>query len=86
MVYKYKTRGTCSQMILIQAEGDTIEHVEFIGGCAGNTQGVSRLIEGMKIDEVIARLKGIQCRAGTSCPDQLATALEEMKQKQAETV
>ena len=83
MVYKYKTHGTCSQMILIQAEGDTIEHVEFIGGCTGNTQGVSRLIEGMKIDEVIAKLKGIQCRAGTSCPDQLATALEEMKQKQA---
>ena len=84
MVYKYKTHGTCSQMILIQAEGDTIEHVEFIGGCTGNTQGVSRLIEGMKIDDVIAKCKGIQCRAGTSCPDQLATALEEMKRKQAQ--
>ena len=84
MVYKYKTHGTCSQMILIQAEGDTIEHVEFIGGCTGNTQGVSRLIEGMKIDDVIAKCKGIQCRAGTSCPEQLATALEEMKQKQAQ--
>ena len=84
MVYKYKTHGTCSQMILIQAEGDTIEHVEFIGGCTGNTQGVSRLIEGMKIDDVIAKCKGIQCRAGTSCPDQLATALEEMKQKRAQ--
>ena len=84
MVYKYKTHGTCSQMILIQAEGDTIEHVEFIGGCTGNTQGVSRLIEGMKIDDVIAKCKGIQCRAGTSCPDQLAIALEEMKQKQAQ--
>ena len=83
MVYKYKTHGTCSQMILIQAEGDTIEHVEFIGGCTGNTQGVSRLIEGMKIDDVIAKCKGIQCRAGTSCPDQLETAMEEMKQKQS---
>ena len=79
MVYKYKTHGTCSQMILIQAEGDTIEHVEFIGGCTGNTQGVSKLVKGKKVDEVIARLKGIQCRAGTSCPDQLAQALEQMK-------
>lgn len=76
MVYKYKTHGTCSQMILIQAEGDTIEHVEFIGGCTGNTQGLSRLVEGMKADEVVRRLRGIQCRAGTSCPDQLARALE----------
>ena len=75
-MYSYKTRGTCSQMILIEAEGDTIEKVEFIGGCTGNTQGVARLVQGMKIDEVIARCKGIQCRAGTSCPDQLATALE----------
>ena len=82
MVYNYKTRGTCSQMILIQAEGDTIEHVEFIGGCTGNTQGVARLVKGMKVDEVIARLKGIQCRSGTSCPDQLAHALELMKAEQ----
>ena len=77
-MYSYKTHGTCSQMILIEAEGDTIEKVEFIGGCTGNTQGVARLVQGMKIDEVIARCKGIQCRAGTSCPDQLATALEKM--------
>lgn len=75
-MFKYKTHGTCSQFILIDADGDTLTHVEFIGGCAGNTQGVSRLVQGMKIDEVIARCKGIQCRAGTSCPDQLATALE----------
>ena len=77
-MYSYKTRGTCSQAILIEAEGDTIQKVEFIGGCTGNTQGVARLVQGMKIDEVIARCKGIQCRAGTSCPDQLATALEKM--------
>ena len=75
-MYKYKTRGTCSQMILIDADGDTIKHVEFIGGCHGNTQGISILVEGMKIDDVIAKCKGIQCRAGTSCPDQLARALE----------
>lgn len=84
-MYQYKTHGTCSQQILIDVDGDTIANVEFIGGCTGNTQGVSRLIEGMKIDDVIAKCKGIQCRAGTSCPDQLATALEEMKQKQAQT-
>lgn len=77
-MFSYKTRGTCSQQILIEANGDTIEKVEFIGGCTGNTQGVARLVKGMKIDEVIARCKGIQCRAGTSCPDQLATALELM--------
>ena len=77
-MFSYKTRGTCSQQILIDADGDTIRKVQFIGGCTGNTQGVARLVEGMKIEEVIARCKGIQCRAGTSCPDQLATALEKM--------
>ena len=54
-----------------------------IGGCTGNTQGVARLAEGRNIDEVIALLKGIQCRGGTSCPDQLARALEEIKQKRS---
>ena len=80
-MFRYKTRGTCSQQILIDAEGDILTHVEFIGGCTGNTQGVARLCAGMNIDEVIARCKGIQCRAGTSCPDQLATALELFKAK-----
>jgi uncharacterized protein (TIGR03905 family) len=83
-MFSYKTRGTCSQQILIEAEGDTLTHVEFIGGCTGNTQGVARLCTGMNIDEVIARCKGIQCRAGTSCPDQLATALELFKAKREE--
>ena len=54
------------------------------GGCTGNTQGVARLVKGMKIDEVIARCKGIQCRAGTSCPDQLAQALEKYKAQRKE--
>ena len=81
-MFKYKTRGTCSQQILIDAEGDILTHVEFIGGCTGNTQGVARLVEGLKIEEVIARCKGIQCRAGTSCPDQLARALEEILAQQ----
>ena len=81
-MFTYKTQGTCSQFIQIEAEGDVLTHVEFIGGCTGNTQGVASLVRGMKVDEVIARLKGIQCRAGTSCPDQLATALELMKAQQ----
>jgi len=81
-MYAYKTRGTCSQQILIDTEGDIITNVTFIGGCAGNTQGVASLVKGMKVEEVIARLKGIQCRAGTSCPDQLATALEKMLAEQ----
>lgn len=78
-MYRYKTHGTCSQQIWIDAKDGVIRHVEFIGGCNGNTQGISKLIEGMKMDDVIAKCKGIQCRAGTSCPDQLAIALEQMK-------
>lgn len=81
-MFAYKTRGTCSQQILIDTEGDIITNVTFIGGCTGNTQGVASLVKGMKVEEVIARLKGIQCRAGTSCPDQLATALEKMLAQQ----
>ena len=82
-MYVYKTKGTCSRAIEIEVEGDTIKKVNFIGGCAGNTQGVARLAEGMKVDEAIARLKGIQCRGGTSCPDQLSRALEEIKAQNA---
>lgn len=78
-MYVYKTRGTCSKAIEIEVNGDTIEQVRFISGCKGNTQGVSRLVAGMKVDEVIKRLKGIPCQGATSCPDQLARALEEMK-------
>ena len=82
-MFQYKTHGTCSQQILIDVDGDTIANVEFIGGCTGNTQGVARLAKGRRIDEVIALCKGIQCRGGTSCPDQLARALEEIKQKRS---
>ena len=74
----YKTKGVCSQEIRFDLDGDTIKHVEFIGGCSGNTQGVARLVEGMKAEEAIARLEGIQCGfRPTSCPDQLAKALKE---------
>ena len=67
--------------MIIEVEGDLIKKVKIVGGCAGNTAGVSRLAEGRKIDEVIELLKGIRCRGGTSCPDQLSKALEEIKNK-----
>ena len=83
-MFQYKTPGPCSQQILIDVnDDDVIENVQFIGGCTGNTQGVARLAAGMDIDEAIARLKGIQCRGGTSCPDQLAIALMQIKDGRA---
>ena len=83
MEYRYKPQGVCSQEMIIETEGDIIKKVKIVGGCAGNTVGVSQLIQGMKIDEAIKRLKGIPCGyRGTSCPDQLSRALEEIKGKQ----
>lgn len=77
----YKTKGTCSREIHIEVEGDIIKDVCFIGGCSGNTQGVASLVKGMKIDDVIARTKGIDCNGrGTSCPDQLSKALMQIKE------
>ena len=74
----YKTKGTCSQAINVELDGDVIKHVEFVGGCSGNTQGVAALVAGMKIQEAIDRLKGIRCGfKPTSCPDQLALALSD---------
>ena len=82
MEYRYEPNGVCSYEMIIEVEGDTIKKVTIEGGCAGNTVGVSRLVEGMKIEEAIKRLKGIQCGyKGTSCPDQLARALEEIRNK-----
>lgn len=78
-MYTYKTRGVCSRAIEFDLEDGRITSCRFIGGCTGNTQGVARLAAGMNIDEAIARLKGIQCRGGTSCPDQLAIALMRIK-------
>ncbi|MBP5467041.1 MAG: TIGR03905 family TSCPD domain-containing protein [Clostridia bacterium] len=81
-MHTYTTRGTCSHHIEFDVKDDnTLTKVKFIGGCTGNTQGVAKLVEGKNIDEVISLLKGIQCRAGTSCPDQLATALIKYKEK-----
>ena len=79
--YKYKTAGTCSRLIDIEVnDDDTLGDIFFVGGCNGNLQGIGKLVKGMKIDDVIARLKGINCNGkGTSCPDQLAKALEQIK-------
>ena len=75
---QYKTRGTCSQLINLELDGDVIKSVEFIGGCDGNLQGISRLVEGMEVSDAIRRLDGIRCGAKpTSCPDQLAQALKQ---------
>ena len=78
---QYKTQGTCSQLILVTAdENDIIQDVAFYGGCNGNLQGISRLVKGQKIDDVIQRLDGIRCGTKpTSCPDQLCRALEQLK-------
>ena len=75
-MFQYKTRGTCSQFILIEADGDTLTKVEFVGGCAGNTQGVAILADGLEARAAIKRLRGVECHGGTSCPDQLSKALK----------
>lgn len=77
---EYTTKGVCSRRIDIEVENDVITSVIFHGGCAGNTQGVAALVKGMTVDEAISRLKGIRCGfKPTSCPDQLAAALSELK-------
>ena len=78
--FNYKTKGTCSREISFDIEDNKVKNVKFVFGCMGNTQGVARLVEGMDADDAIARLKGIDCNGrGTSCPDQLARAIEEAK-------
>lgn len=72
----YKTQGVCSQAIQYEVQDGVLTACQFLGGCPGNTQGVARLVVGRKVEEVIGLLKGINCRGGTSCPDQLARALE----------
>ena len=73
----YRTTGTCSSAIEYEVADGIVTKCQFIGGCRGNTQGVARLVIGKKVEDVIALLKGIQCQNGTSCPDQLARALEQ---------
>jgi uncharacterized protein (TIGR03905 family) len=75
---EYKTQGVCSRMIIVDTEDGVITDCKFVGGCAGNTQGVAALVVGMKVEDAIAKIKGIKCGfKPTSCPDQLATALSE---------
>ena len=74
----YTTVGTCARFIDIELDGDLISRIQFIGGCSGNAQGVAALVQGMPAKEVMTRLNGIECRSGTSCPDQLSQALAGM--------
>ena len=78
MQYEYKTKGTCSQRIIFELDGSIVKNVQFVGGCNGNLQGISRLVEGMDVAQVIERIEGIRCgMKPTSCPNQLAPALKE---------
>ena len=80
MQYEYKTKGTCSSRILFDVEDGKVKNVQFIGGCNGNLKGISALVEGMDLEDVIKRVEGIHCgMKATSCPDQLAKALIEAK-------
>ena len=75
---EYKTHGTCSRLIKVEVEDGIITDCAFVGGCAGNTQGVAALVKGMRAEDAISKIKGLKCGfKGTSCPDQLALALEE---------
>jgi uncharacterized protein (TIGR03905 family) len=80
---QYQTQGTCSQLIdMTVDENEVIQQVFFVGGCNGNLQGISKLVVGQKVDDVIQRLNGIRCGVkSTSCPDQLCRALEQIKQQ-----
>ena len=77
MQYTYKTSGTCSQQIIFDIEDGKVHNLHFLGGCNGNLQGIGKLVEGMNVEDVIARVEGISCGGRpTSCPDQLAKALK----------
>ena len=78
MVYTYRPKGVCAQMMKIELEDGVIQEVQVLGGCNGNLQGISALVRGMRAEDAIERMKGIRCGfKKTSCPDQLAVALEE---------
>lgn len=82
MTMTYKTSGVCASQITFDVEDDIVKNVRFTGGCSGNTQGVALLVEGMHVDEVIRRLKGVKCGfKPTSCPDQLTKALMKYKEE-----
>ena len=78
MKYTYKTKGTCSTLIELELEGNVVHNVKFTGGCNGNLQAIPRLVEGLTVEEVESKIKGIPCNGrGTSCGDQLARACRE---------
>ena len=80
MQYTYKTKGTCSREISFEVEDGKVKNVQFFGGCNGNLKGIGALVEGMAVEDVIARVEGITCgMKSTSCPDQLAQALKAAK-------
>lgn len=82
MKYTYTPRGVCSMQMIFEIDGDIVKDLKIMGGCPGNTVGVATLVKGKKINEIIQMLKGIPCGSkGTSCPDQIARALEEYKEK-----
>ena len=79
MEYRYKPQGVCSTEIIVEVENNIIKNLKVINGCNGNLQGLSRLVKGMSVNDVISRLEGVRCgRRSTSCPDQLCRALHEM--------
>lgn len=84
MTYEFTPRGVCSQRMFLTIENDVLVDLKVIGGCSGNLQGISSLVKGMKVDDIIARLEGIHCGPRpTSCPDQLARALKAYKEGNA---
>ena len=79
MVFEYRPQGVCSRLMRIEVEDGAVRSLQVMGGCNGNLQGISKLVEGMKVEEVIARLEGIRCGfKPTSCPDQLSKALRQI--------
>lgn len=82
-MYDYIPRGVCSRQISVELDGDTVKNVSFVGGCDGNLKGISKLVRGMKVDDVVRLLEGNTCgRRPTSCPDQLTRALREAQAAQ----
>jgi len=79
-MFTYTPKGTCSRQIIFDVDGENkLHNLRFVGGCNGNLQGIAKLVEGADVDDVIKRVSGIQCRNGTSCPDQLSKALTAYK-------
>lgn len=85
MSFVYKTKGVCSREMSFDVEDNKLKNLKIEGGCTGNLSGIISLTDGMDIDEIIKKLKGIQCRGNTSCPDQLSIALSKYKAKESET-